>query len=242
MSNLTSKYDVWHSRKISERGDGSLQPWHKNAANLLPDLNGLSVLEVGCGRGEFACWILNNYPNSDVTGVDFSETAIGAARDKAATGGKRPNFIVGDAQHLKFPNGSFDFVISCECIEHVPRPVAMAKEIARVLKPGGGFVITTENYFNGMTLAWLNSWLRKRPFDSGSGVQPHENFFVFWQVRHILDSAGLRVSRMFSNHFQWLLLPRVPPHRLRTDEFRSRLLNRIFRPFGRHFAFYGLRS
>src|SRR5436305_3401346 len=106
----------------------------------------------------------------------------------------------------------------------------MISNIARSLKPGGGFIVTTENYFNGMILAWLNSWLRRRPFDSGSGIQPHENFFVFWRVRQLLESAGLKVVGMFSNHFQWLLLPGVGPHRLRTDEFRSRLLNRIFRP------------
>src|SRR6185503_8546543 len=98
-----------------------------------------------------------------------------------------PQFCVEDAQALSFESASFDFVVSCECMEHVPQPALMAREIARVLKPGGGFVITTENYFNGMILGWLNAWLRRQPFDSGSGVQPHENFFLFWRVRRILE-------------------------------------------------------
>jgi hypothetical protein len=115
----------------------------------------------------------------------------------------------------------------------------MAKEIARVLKPDGGFVITTENYFNGMLIGWLKAWLSKQPFNSGSGTQPHENFFLFWRVRKILEAAGLQVENMASNHFQWLLLPRVAPDRLRTDDFQNPRLNRLFRPFGRHFTFYG---
>jgi len=47
------------------------------------------------------------------------------------------------------------------------------------LKPGGQFILTTENYFNGLILAWLQSWIFGVPFNSGAGVQPRETFFVF---------------------------------------------------------------
>ena len=57
-----------------------------------------------------------------------------------------------DAQELRLPDNYFDYVVSCECIEHVPRPRQMAQELYRVLKPGGYFCITTENYLNGMLL------------------------------------------------------------------------------------------
>jgi hypothetical protein len=46
---------------------------------------------------------------------------------------------------------------------------------------------------------------------------------------------------MESNHYQWLLLPRTNPMKLVTFDFRSRLLKRVFRPFGRHFTFRGVR-
>jgi hypothetical protein len=115
----------------------------------------------------------------------------------------------------------------------------MAKEVSRVLKPGGIFLITTENYFNGMILAWAKAWLTKTPFESGSGVQAHENFFLFWRVRKLLEKANLKITHEESNHFQWLLLPRFAPATFCTTRFKREVFNRLFRPFGRHFTFLG---
>jgi hypothetical protein len=72
-------------------------------------------------------------------------------------------------------------------------------------------------------------------------VQPHENFFLFWRVKKILERGGLKVKNMESNHYQWLLLPRTDPMKLVTFDFHSPLLKRVFRPFGRHFTFCGER-
>jgi hypothetical protein len=118
----------------------------------------------------------------------------------------------------------------------------MAREIHRVLSIGGHFLLTTENYFNGMTLAWLRSWLTRTPFNSGSGVQPHENYFLFWRVKRMLERAGLSIKHMESSHQQWLLLPGVGPSKLCTTQLRNATLARLCRPFGRHFTFVGTRS
>ncbi len=74
---------------------------------------------------------------------------------------------------------------------------------------------------------------------SGSGVQPRENFFLFFQVQKYLSDAGLAVSRTRSSHYQWLLLPRVDPARLCTCEFKSGWARLLAKPFGRHFSFFG---
>ncbi len=115
----------------------------------------------------------------------------------------------------------------------------MAAEISRVLRPRGQFILTTENYFNGMVVAWLYCWVTKTPFGSGSGLQPHESFFLYWRVNSLLQAGGLAVEHMESNHFQWLLLPRTAPDKLCTEDFDSRFWKRVFRPFGRHFTFQG---
>jgi hypothetical protein len=117
----------------------------------------------------------------------------------------------------------------------------MMSSISRCLKPGGHFIITTENYFNGMILAWIKSWFTKQPFNSGSGIQPRENFFLFWKVRSTIESAGLSVTQMESNHFVWLLLPGFAPNTFFTEDFRNPLLKRAVRPFGRHFTFQGIK-
>ena len=241
MRELKSTYDTWHAAIASASESDRIQPWHENALAFIPDLNHLEVLEVGCGRGDFAIFLSRKFLQSKITAVDFSDSAVATALSRSTDAPRPPVFQVEDAQSMSFASASFDFVLSCECMEHVPDPSRMAKEIARVLKPGGRFVITTENYANGLLLAWIVAWLRRQPFDSGTGVQPHENFFLFWRVRRLLERAGLQVETMTSSHFQWLLLPRVAPDKLRTDRFRTPLLNRAFRPFGRHFTFVGSR-
>lgn len=237
------QYNVWHERLAESEADGSVlqHPWYVTVARLLPDLSGQRVLEIGCGRGDFAIWLAGKYEGSKVTGVDFSEAAIATAHKRAESSHSNALFKVEDAEALSFADGDFDYVISCECMEHVPSPENMAREIHRVLKPGGQFILTTENYFNAMLLLWLKTWTLGTPFDSGSGVQPHENFFLFWRVKKILERGGLRVNRMESNHYQWLLLPRTDPMKLVKFDFQSGLLRRVFRPFGRHFTFCGVR-
>ena len=126
-------------------------------------------------------------------------------------------------------------------MEHVFNPPKMAKEIHRVIKNRGEFILTTENYFNGMILSWLKTWTTGQVFDSGSGAQPHENFFVFWIVRKYLKGAGLKITHTESNHFQWLLLPKVNPAALCTENFKSSFLQTLFKPFGRHYTYQGLK-
>lgn len=212
-------------------------PWYATVNKLLPDLNGKKVLEVGCGRGSFSFYLSKKYPKAYITGIDFSDKAIEIARSRFQN--QNLAFETGDAEAMSFHESQFDMVISCETMEHVFHPPKMANEIHRVLKRNGTFILTTENYFNGMILAWIKAWITKQPFDSGSGVQPHENFFLFWMVKKYLTSAGLKVSHTESNHFQWLLLPRFAPASLCTEDFENPILKKIFKPFGRHFTYFG---
>ena len=241
--NSRGKYAAWHHQLATyEFASKDLHhPWHLTVARLLPDLRGQKVLEVGCGRGDFAVWLAGKFSQTEVNAVDFSVEAIHIAKSRAVSSGALVKFAVNDAESLAFRDCSFDYVISCECMEHVADPFRMASEIYRVLRPGGRFILTTENYFNGMILAWLQTWLLGKPFDSGSGVQPRENFFVFWKVENILRKGGLTVESRESNHFQWLLLPRIDPNKLCTNDFTSPFLKSLFRPFGRHFTFCGMR-
>jgi ubiquinone/menaquinone biosynthesis C-methylase UbiE len=237
-------YNRWHQlRAVEESAQADvLYPWHRTVARLLPNLNGATVLEIGCGRGDFSLWLARTYPLAAITGIDYSESAINVALDKLSHHNLSVCFLVDDAENLGFAAETFDYVISCECLEHVPYPERMVREMARVLKPGGTFILTTENYLNGMLLGWLNSRFKGLPFYSGAGVQPVEHFFLWWRVKKILERGGLRVEHMESNHFQWLLLPRTAPSKLCTEDFGSAFWKRVFRPFGRHFTYRGSRA
>ena len=235
MDDIQNKYNEWHTATADFFVNPLDFQWYQTALRLMPDLNGLEVLEIGCGGGAFSRLLAGKFPSIKLTAVDISEVAIDAAKKSA--GGIR--FEVGDAEHLAFPDQSFDFIFSCETLEHLPHPVNMTREIHRLLKPGKKFILTTENYLNGVMLLWLKSWIQKKPFDSGSGDQPHENFFLFFGVASIIRKGGLKITHTESNHFQWLLLPGFDPKRLCTQDFKNPFLKKLFKPFGRHYTFCG---
>lgn len=241
VSDARDAYDAWHRQwAAGGAADPLALPWHASAfADIEINAHG-RLLEIGCGRGDFAIWLARTMPALDIAAVDFSGAAIEMARSRAAAERCNVKFSTGDAERLEFADRSFDYVVSCECLEHVEHPEEAAREIRRVLKSGGRYCLTTENYFNGMLIAWLNSWVTRQPFNSGAGVQPRENFFLFWRVRRCLEDAGLAVDRTESCHYQWLL-PGVDPARLCTKNFSSTRARTLAKPFGRHFSYFGHR-
>jgi len=234
-------YNRWHERinSFAEHNDPLSFPWYRTAFSGIQDKLRGDLLEVGCGRGEFAVWLASVVHGVRITGVDVSASAINIARRRAANTSSPVHFIAGDAQSLAFADNTFDWIVSCEWLEHLPQPQKMAVEMFRVLKSGGRFCLTTENYLNGMLLAWLQCWLTGRPFNSGSGVQPLVQFFIFPQVKGYLKRAGLVVERTESSHYQWLLLPRVNPAHLCTEQFKTKWARALAKPFGRHFSVFG---
>lgn len=97
------------------------------------------VLDVGCGTG-YGSAILAEYAKH-VTGIDLSAAAVKFAKRHYT----KPGFLVMDAQDLRFPDESFDFVFSSENFEHLPDQAAHLAELRRVLKKGGICFLATPN-------------------------------------------------------------------------------------------------
>lgn len=234
------KYNIWH-RTLAEselKSHVLNSPWYKKTLSLIPINFEGKILEIGCGRGDFSIFLAQTFPKSTIIATDFSSFAISNAKQKVE---KLPNikFLVADAENLQFGNKTFDLVISCETLEHVNHQLNMLQEIYRILKPDGQFIVTTENYLNGMILSWLQTWVFKTPFDSGSGAQPNENFMICFATYLKFRKAKFKKIKTTSNHFQWILLPKVNPLKLCTVEFKYKWMNNFFKPFGRHFTYYG---
>lgn len=97
---------------------------------------GAHILEYGCGTGSSAFVLAEQ--GATVVGIDISEVAVRKATAQAAgsSAAQRLSFAVMDAEHLGFPDRSFDMVCGSGILHHLDTDAGLS-EVARVLRPGG---------------------------------------------------------------------------------------------------------
>jgi ubiquinone/menaquinone biosynthesis C-methylase UbiE len=101
---------------------------------------GERVLDAGCGTGHTALAFAPLV--AEVVGVDLTEAMLEQGRRLAAERGlANVSFQHGDVEHLPFPDASFDIVTSRYSAHHYPHPGVALREFARVLRPGGMFLL-----------------------------------------------------------------------------------------------------
>jgi SAM-dependent methyltransferase len=100
------------------------------------------VLDVGCGRGYFTSFFADRLGgNGFVIGLDDSAPMMErATRDNSCA---RAVYMRADAFSLPFNNGAFDVVCCLAALHLVPEPIAMLREMVRVLSPGGRIAVLT---------------------------------------------------------------------------------------------------
>lgn len=89
-----------------------------------------SVLDLGCGTGAHAVRMAER--GYDVIAVDLSASGVRAARERFKRAGVSGRFVVADAEHLPFRNGSVDVVWSSLLLHHFPKLASLPDELARV--------------------------------------------------------------------------------------------------------------
>ena len=106
------------------------------AYNLLGDVRGKKVLDLGCGDGENTILLVNR--GAKVCGIDISDRLIGLARRRMRVNGfvKGFEFFTGSAHELPFPDRSFDAVFGMATLHHFDLEQT-SREVWRVLRPGG---------------------------------------------------------------------------------------------------------
>jgi SAM-dependent methyltransferase len=118
----------------------------ESEARLLGDVAGKRVLEVGCGGAQGARWAAAH--GAQTVGLDLAEGMLKVALELGADG---IGLIQGDATALPFAPATFDLAFAAMgALPHLPSPAAVCREVARVLRPGGRWVFSTDHPF-----AWV---------------------------------------------------------------------------------------
>ena len=97
-----------------------------------------SALDLGCGTGEMLKLILQEDTHKERCGIDLSEKMLAVAKSKLP---EQVKLILGDSESLPFSDNAFDVVYCNDSFHHYPAPQNVLREVYRVLKPGGTFLM-----------------------------------------------------------------------------------------------------
>jgi ubiquinone/menaquinone biosynthesis C-methylase UbiE len=177
---FNDEYVMLHYPLFRDKSDSLLQG-QKNLTDycisLLNPLDNKDILEIGCGNGMQCMYIQEKCNPRTITGVDLDPSNIMIANsEKRRKQFSNINFYLGDAQTLDMiKDKTMDVVFNIESALHYPDKFAFLKQLHRVLKPGGQFVITdiltTKGKGSGIRKFWkknmkINNW-QKNQYDSG---------------------------------------------------------------------------
>ena len=167
-------------------GHRALSEWGLRFLKLAPDA---AALDCGCGGGANLKRLLRRCPRGCVSGIDYSEVSVEKSRalNRRATEDGRCEVLQASVAKLPFEDARFDAVTAFETVYFWPGLQESFREVRRVLKPGGAFLICSEcggdakrderwtEKIDGMTIytaAQLKAELERAGF---RGVQMHRN-------------------------------------------------------------------
>lgn len=151
------------------------------------------VLDVGCGTGANGPVLAEG--GRFAVGLDFSPIPLGL--DGTGSRGHAAR-LRGDAGRLPFATASFDLVVALDVLEHLDDDAAAARELFRVLRPGGALVI----FVPALRLLW----------GLQDDVSHHRRRYGRGQLRQVIAGAGFQVQRL--TFFNTLLFPPILAARL----------------------------
>ena len=114
-----------------------------------------------------------------------------------------------EIQELPYKDNEFDIVLLMQVIEHLSKPIFALKEIKRVLKPKGIFVLTTPNFFSLNNIKSL--FFKRKQNDFGSLLEDenyagHIRVYTKNELKELLEHCGLIVQNMlFLHHRDYML-------------------------------------
>lgn len=167
-----------------------VERYRRNLQLLIKGLPAYSALEIGSGEGYILSYIRGIRPDIRLIGSDITIDIVTKSRLREP----RAYWCVAKAEHLPFANKSFDLVVACEVLEHIPVPELALSEMQRVSKRFSLITVPNEplwRILNILRAQYLRDW----------GNTP--GHIQHWSVRGI--------ARLVSKYFRILQIKKVLP-------------------------------
>jgi SAM-dependent methyltransferase len=174
---LRKAYDVLYGQSTTEHS-GNYYRW---ILNELRPRSGSSLLDVCCGTARLAEEARKLQVQA--TGSDFSVVALSNSSAPVA---------VADAEHLPYPNNTFDYVVNLGSLEHLVHIEQGIAEMVRVLRPGGVCCVLVPNTFGLF-------WTIRHAYHTGDIAddgQPLQRYGTRQQWQRLLEVKGFYVERV----------------------------------------------
>lgn len=163
------------------------------------EMRGKRILCLGCGAGTDVWYLAKD---NDVTGLDYAASGLEVAEKHdihAVQSDLNANPI------LPFDRQSFDVIVCKDILEHLLDPLAVLREVSRVLRHDGYAIISVPNHFSfGMRMRLLlgkgiiyKSLLANHQSQYNEWNYMHIRFFTFKGFRRFLGDAGFRAEKWF---------------------------------------------
>lgn len=213
-----------------------------------------TVLDIGCGYGSTALQLLQAFPNVELVGINANASEVAVANEMISTANlqERAKFVVADFQNTPFPDNSFDaaYALESACFAEGETKSKLVKEIARLLRPGGRFVVVDGFRKHDRPLPMLVDWLYQKslaawwmpslaPIDGFEKALQKQGFEkitikdISWNIAPSLAHIPVVAMKLFAAHL-------VKNDMEKRRYLQALLLTLALSPFMRHFGYYSV--
>lgn len=240
LKRLDNEYTMLHYPLFVKESDSFIQA-QKNLTDycisLLNPIKNKEIIEIGCGNGVQALYINAKYFPLRITGIDINKANIEIAngeRDRSNL--HNVQFFVDDAQNLtQVPSNSVDVLLNIESAFHYPDKPAFLKEVNRILKPGGQYLIADILTTRKKKNRFMKLWGKTMVYHFWNKEQYEEEFLKSELVINNHEDITHRVIKGWSNYQKWI--PKI-----KRELFLQNVMYKIFYIINAKLNIYFLRS